>query len=124
MSTGIEAVLGSMSHTRMRKIYKDFDDKYIKPLLVREPKKDPKIEETFQVKKLTKLLLRPNQISFSQKLTDDLYKEMIQRNPTACFKAVEAESDKTKRRNISGGGVSAAHKYTRDGIVVSFENDR
>ena len=49
MTTGIEAVLGSMSHVTVRKAYKDFDDKYIKPILVRDPKKDPKIEETFEV---------------------------------------------------------------------------
>jgi hypothetical protein len=49
VTSGMAAVLGSMSHQRARKIYKNFDDKYIKPLLVRDPKADPKIEETFLV---------------------------------------------------------------------------
>merc|ERR1711884_73620 len=71
--SGVEGVLGSMSHRSLRDFYKRIDGKYIKPLLVRDPHPDPKIEETFQ------------------RMISQSYDEMIQSNPNVVMRAISEE---------------------------------
>ena len=73
VTSGIEGVLGSMSHRSIRDFYRRIDGKYIKPLLVRDPHPDPKIEETFH------------------KMISQSYDEMIQSNPGGVMRAITEE---------------------------------
>ena len=75
MISGTEAILGNMSHRRFRDFYKRIDEKYVKPLLVRDPHRhrDPKIAETFQ------------------NLVSQSYDEMFQSNPSGVMRAISEE---------------------------------
>ena len=88
VTSGIEGVLGSMSHRSIRDFYKRIDGKYIKPLLVRDPHPDPKIEETFQ------------------KMISQSYDEMIQSNPSGVMRAISEEHH--------SNGSRLAHKAKMD----------
>lgn len=48
---GMESILGEFGNLRMRDMYKHLDNKYIKPCLLRETYKDPKILETYETLK-------------------------------------------------------------------------
>ena len=61
---GMEGILGEFGHLHLRDRYKYFDNKYIKPCLLRENHvKDPKIIETYQ------------------NITTNEIEEMMRRNP-------------------------------------------
>ena len=76
MISGTEAILGNMSHRRFRNFYKRIDEKYVKPVLVRDPDRhlDPKIAETFQ------------------NLVSQSYDEMFKSNPSGVMRAVSEET--------------------------------
>ena len=82
VTSGIEGVLGSMSHRSIRDFYKRIDGKYIKPLLVRDPHPDPKIEETFH------------------KMVSQSYDEMLQSNPSGVMRAISEEHASNGSRTV------------------------
>ena len=75
---GIVSVIGKFEGQRQREMYRRFDDKYIKPWILRDPTaKDPKIIETFQKR------IQDDAITFMKKNPTEFtqFEKRIEENP-------------------------------------------